>query len=75
MHVELNIKNIMQDGPFSDLHKPGVPLALCMHLTEKGLSLREMVWTARQSKSGFSRNFHWEQTEKVELGKKKKEVK
>ena len=43
----------MQDGPFSDLHKAGV-LALCMHLTEKGLSLPEAVWTARQSKSGFS---------------------
>ena len=34
---------IMQDGPFSDLHKADVPLALCMHLTEKGLSFREVV--------------------------------
>ena len=24
----------LQDGPFSDLHKAGVPLALCIHLTE-----------------------------------------
>ena len=62
----------MQDGHFSDLHKAGgVPLALCMHLTEKGLSLREAVWTARQSKSGFSLGFYWEETKKVELGKKK----
>ena len=44
----------LQVGPFSDLHMAGVLLALCQHLTEKGLSLREEVWTARQSKSSFS---------------------
>ena len=48
----------MQDRPFSDLHKEGVPLVLCMHLLEngieKGLSLQHAVWTVRQSKSGFS---------------------
>ena len=62
----------MQNGPFSGLHKAGVPLAICMHLTEKGLSLRETVWTARQSKSGFSMSFYWEHTEKVESGQAKK---
>ena len=65
----------MQDRPFYDLHKAVVPLALCMHLTEKGLSIREAVWTARQSKSGFSVSFYWEQTEKVESGKKMNERK
>ena len=29
----------MQEKLFSDLHKADVHLALCMHLTEKGLSL------------------------------------
>ena len=43
-----------QDRPFSGLHKAGVPLAVCMHLTEKGLSRREAVWTASQSRSGLS---------------------
>ena len=43
----------LQDGPFSNLHKSGVHLALCMHLTEKGLSLLEAVWTARQSSLDF----------------------
>ena len=46
---------------FFDLHWAGDPLALCMHLMEKGLSLREVLWTARQSKSGFSVRFYWEQ--------------
>ena len=49
----------MQDRPFSDLHKTSIPLALCVHLRDKGLNLGEAVWTARQSKSGFSISFHW----------------
>ena len=35
----------LQDRP-SDLHKASVRLALCMHLMEKGLCLREADWTA-----------------------------
>ena len=32
----------MQGEPFSDLHKAGgAPLALCMHLTEKGLGFEK----------------------------------
>ena len=60
---------IMQDGAFSDFHKAGVPLALGMHLTEKGLHLREVVWTARQL-IGFSISFYWEQTGKMEWERK-----
>ena len=62
----------LQDGPLFDLHK--VPLALCMQLTEKGLNLREVVWTARQSKSGFYICFYRE-TMKVDLGKQMKKKK
>ena len=52
----------MLDGPFSDLHKAGVPFLLCVHLEDKGLSFKGAVWTARQSKTGFSIWFFLDQS-------------
>ena len=31
----------VQGGPFSNLHKAGIPLSLCVHLKEKGLLFGE----------------------------------
>ena len=47
----------MHDRPSSDLCKAGVPISLCIHLRDKGLSLGDAVRTARQSESGFSITF------------------
>ena len=69
----------MQDRHLSDCHKAGVPLSLCIHLRNKGLSLGDAVWTARRSKPGFSISFYWDQcktgTEKADSQKKMKKRK
>ena len=53
---------LVLDGPFSDLHKAGVPFLLCVHLEDKGLSFKGAVSTVRQSKTGFSIWFFWDQS-------------
>ena len=49
----------IHDGPLSDRLKASVPLSLCVHLRDKGLSFGDTVWTAKQSKSEFS-SFYWD---------------
>ena len=39
---------------FSQLNKAGLQFSLCTHMKEKGLCFGGAVWTARQSKLGFS---------------------
>ena len=54
--VELECPNSSMstpDGPFSDFHKAGVPLSLCVYLEDEGISFKGTVWTARQSKTRF----------------------
>ena len=45
------------DGPFSDLHKAGPLLSLCVLMDDKELSRKGVVWTAMQSKTRFSISF------------------
>ena len=45
--------------PYFDLSKAGVPLSLCTHLKELNLHFGNAVWTAKQTKSGFSISFFW----------------
>ena len=58
----------MQDC-FSGLRKADVPHALCMHLTEKGLSLREAVWTASvwTARQSLSKNRDIKKTPQVDI--------
>ena len=53
---------LVLDGPFSDLHKTGVPFSLCVHWEDKGLSFKGAVSTARLSKTGFSICFFLDQS-------------
>ena len=84
MAMKSEISVSVLDGLNQDLYKAGVPLSLCLHLREQGLSIAGAVWTAKQSKSGFSISFFWEKafpmgvtaniTKKKRKRKKKKGV-
>ena len=49
----------MPDRPFSFLLKAGVPLSLCVHLRDKGLSLGDVVWTVDSPRLEFFPTFYW----------------
>ena len=44
----------MPDQPFSDLRQIEVLFSLCAHLEDNGISLKGVVWTSWQSKTGLS---------------------
>ena len=48
----------MTDRPFSYLLKAGIPLSQYVHFRDRGLSLGDKVWMARQSKTGFYFSFY-----------------
>ena len=44
---------------FHALNECGLPLSVCIHLQMCGLHLKNALWTARQTTTGFSVNLFW----------------
>ena len=45
------------EGVFCNLYKAGMPFPVSMHLQDLKLHLGKAVWTAKQSRTGFSVSF------------------
>lgn len=59
------------EGDSAKLLSGGVPISVCIHLQDKGLHFEDAVWTAKQSKSGFSVSFYWKSGSEVKANVKK----
>ena len=59
MAVKSAKTELILEEAFSCLYEAGVPISVCVHLQENGLALGGAVWTAKQSKTGFSVCFYW----------------
>ena len=53
------IKVAVLEGEFADLCNLGLPFSVSLQLQEKGLKMREALWTVKSSSSGFSVSFYW----------------
>ena len=55
----MGIKVAVLEKDFASLSELGLPVSLCLHLQEKNLVLREALWNAKATRSGFSISLFW----------------
>ena len=60
--MEGTIRVLLLDHEYGSLQALGVPLPLCVHLHELGLSFGDALWSTKQTGTGFSVTFFWPST-------------
>ena len=57
--IKMGIKVAVLEKDFASLSELGLPVSLCLHLQEKNLVLREALWNAKATRTGFSISLFW----------------